>query len=90
MNHDQSEKEVLQKVMLVHNKPSEIVAKTSMLSIVDVLLSIFVIAPLVLLCWRGYWGFMEYHEKYFPAVPCFLIGEFSKLFSDVYCLGKSN
>lgn len=75
MNHDKSEKEVLQKMMLVHNKPSEIVVKTSMLSIVDVLLAIFVIAPLVLLSWRGYWGFMEYHPDYFPVIPCFFIGE---------------
>lgn len=75
MNHEKNEKELLQKVMLVQNKPSEIVAKTSMLSLVDVLLSIFVIAPLVLLCWRGYWGFMDYHVEYFPVVPCFLVGE---------------
>ncbi|XP_066146428.1 uncharacterized protein [Euwallacea fornicatus] len=64
----------IQKIALVMQKSDQEPNRTSALGLVDTLLSIFVVTPLVIFCWRGSWGFMDLHAKYFPNLSCFLIG----------------
>ncbi|XP_066252490.1 uncharacterized protein [Euwallacea similis] len=64
----------IQKIALVMQKSDQESNRTPALGLVDTLLSIFVVTPLVIFCWRGSWGFMDLHAKYFPDLPCFLIG----------------
>ncbi|KAL1506752.1 hypothetical protein ABEB36_006055 [Hypothenemus hampei] len=63
----------IQKIVLV---PKNLVhkSKISVISLVDILISIFVVGPLVVLTWRGLWGYMDIHAEYFPVWPCFLLG----------------
>ncbi|XP_030766772.1 uncharacterized protein LOC115890629 [Sitophilus oryzae] len=44
------------------------------LSVVDILLSIFVVTPLVVASWRGLWGLMDFYGFYFPPFSIFVVG----------------
>lgn len=43
------------------------------LAIVDILISSFIILPLVISFWRGTWEYLYYSQK-FPIVPSFIVG----------------
>lgn len=68
----------LPKIVIVRQE-SKSKPRTPVLSVVDILLSVFVVTPLVVLSWRGLWGYMDNHMDYFPIFPCFIIGRSVKI-----------
>ncbi|XP_050305252.1 uncharacterized protein LOC126742571 [Anthonomus grandis grandis] len=48
--------------------------KVRILSTLDVLISVFVVTPLVVACWRGTWQLMDVYASYFPPWESFIIG----------------
>lgn len=49
--------------------------KQKLLSTLDILISVFVVTPLVVACWRGTWQLMDVYADYFPPWESFLIGK---------------
>ncbi|KAL0113481.1 hypothetical protein PUN28_012559 [Cardiocondyla obscurior] len=49
-------------------------SKKRALSLLDVLVSIIILGPLAISCWRGVWGCMDHYEKLFPGWFCFTFG----------------
>lgn len=50
-------------------------SKVNILSTLDVLISVFIVTPLVVACWRGTWELMDIYDVYFPAFESFIIGK---------------
>lgn len=48
--------------------------KKRVLSTLDILISIFIVTPCVVGCWRGIWQIMDIYAVYFPAWESFIIG----------------
>ncbi|XP_076274721.1 uncharacterized protein LOC143205353 [Rhynchophorus ferrugineus] len=74
-------KSEVQKCLVEHEKyPSHILvfkredSIEPVLSVVDILLSIFVVTPLVVATWKGLWGLMDLYGAYFPPVAIFIVG----------------
>lgn len=55
-------------------KPKLRKKKKMILSTLDILISLFVVTPLVVACWRGTWQLMDIYADYFPPWESFLIG----------------
>lgn len=82
LKQNEAENKLLQnglpKIVIVRQE-SKSKSRTPVLSVVDILLSVFVVTPLVVFAWRGSWGYMDSHMDYFPIFPCFLIGKSVKI-----------
>lgn len=48
--------------------------KKRVLSTLDILISIFIVTPCVVGCWRGIWQIMDIYAVYFPAWESFSLG----------------
>ncbi|XP_066246319.1 uncharacterized protein [Euwallacea similis] len=48
--------------------------KVKILSTLDILISVLIVTPLVVACWRGTWQLMDIYEDYFPPWESFIIG----------------
>ncbi|KAJ8968679.1 hypothetical protein NQ317_003909 [Molorchus minor] len=48
--------------------------KKRVLSTLDIFISIFIVTPCVVGCWRGIWQIMDLYGAYFPAWESFLLG----------------
>ncbi|KAJ8917660.1 hypothetical protein NQ315_005107, partial [Exocentrus adspersus] len=57
------------------DKPiKKIKKKKRVLSTLDILISIFIVTPCVVGCWRGIWQIMDIYAVYFPPWESFLVG----------------
>ncbi|CAG9759757.1 unnamed protein product [Ceutorhynchus assimilis] len=53
---------------------SKIKKKKKILSTLDCLISVFIVTPLVVACWRGTSQLMDVYGEYFPPLESFIIG----------------
>lgn len=49
--------------------------KRKILSTLDILISVFIVTPLVVACWRGTWQLLDIYADYFPPWETFIIGK---------------
>lgn len=56
----------------IHRPASRTVKR--ILHVIDTLVALLIVAPLVVLHWRGTWTFMDNHPEYFPPWNSFLFG----------------
>ncbi|KAL1488455.1 hypothetical protein ABEB36_014926 [Hypothenemus hampei] len=48
--------------------------KVKILNTLDILISVFLVTPLVVACWRGTWQLMDIYGHYFPQWESIIIG----------------
>lgn len=65
--------------------PKRAKKKKRVLSTLDILISIFIVTPCVVGCWRGIWQIMDIYAIYFPPWESFIIGSATYL---VLALGQ--
>ncbi|KAJ8942214.1 hypothetical protein NQ314_010114 [Rhamnusium bicolor] len=72
----ESEKQLLNpsRYIITNNTSKELKKKKRVLSTLDIIISIFIVTPCVVGCWRGLWQIMDIYAVYFPAWESYLIG----------------
>lgn len=51
-----------------------ILMKKPLMSFLDTMISVFIVAPCTVACWRGTWNLMNIYSTAFPPLPSYMFG----------------